>query len=311
MMNPSPNSEERTWAVISHLSVLALGMGIPLPIVGWSDQRRKSQYAAFQCLQALGYQSLIYTFWLMALIVLLILSLVVLLLATGAAADRVNIAAWSIILAVLAAGLFLLYLLFPLLAAVACAFGRDYRYPILGKRLAKHLGYGMPNDREEPSSMNEEREAQWVAAMGHFSVIIFLWGLLAPLTSWMVQGRRNAFLKFQSIQTTIYQIIVNILFLVMSLIFWLGTIPVLILQSQMGASNSNSEAVMAAFALFFVFLLIGLVMLLVLPAFHILGEVAGYRVLKGKNYHYPIIGKLVEKRMANSDGVRAESRLTP
>ncbi|MDQ2692743.1 MAG: DUF4870 domain-containing protein, partial [Chloroflexota bacterium] len=62
-MNSTPTTEERIWAVLSHLSALAFGMGIALPVVGWSDQRRKSNYASFQSLQALGYQSLGYTAW--------------------------------------------------------------------------------------------------------------------------------------------------------------------------------------------------------------------------------------------------------
>jgi len=34
--------------------------------------------------------------------------------------------------------------------------------------------------------------------------------------------------------------------------------------------------------------------------FHIMGQWAGYRVLKGDNYRYPVIGKLVEKRLLQS-----------
>src|SRR5215211_6661557 len=71
-MNTTPTTEDRVWAVLSHLSALAFGMGILLPIIGWSEQRRKSKYAAFQCLQALGYQSLGYTIWLLCYLLLCI-----------------------------------------------------------------------------------------------------------------------------------------------------------------------------------------------------------------------------------------------
>src|SRR5512141_805419 len=77
-MNTSPNTEERIWAVFSHLSALALGMGLLLPIIGWSEQRRKSKYATFQCLQALGYQSLGYTVWFLSYFVLIIVTVFVL-----------------------------------------------------------------------------------------------------------------------------------------------------------------------------------------------------------------------------------------
>jgi hypothetical protein len=31
-----------------------------------------------------------------------------------------------------------------------------------------------------------------------------------------------------------------------------------------------------------------------------MGQWAGYRVLKGDDYHYPVVGKLVEKRLAKT-----------
>src|SRR6266508_6184710 len=76
-MNSTPTTEDRVWAVLSHLSALAFGMGILLPGIGWSEQRRKSKYASFQCLQALGYQSLGYTAWLLSYLVVFIGILIV------------------------------------------------------------------------------------------------------------------------------------------------------------------------------------------------------------------------------------------
>jgi len=72
-MNPPPTTEDRVWAVLAHLSALAFGMGLILPVVGWAEQRRKSQYAAFQSLQALGYQSLGYTVWILGYLLLMVL----------------------------------------------------------------------------------------------------------------------------------------------------------------------------------------------------------------------------------------------
>jgi uncharacterized membrane protein len=61
---------------------------------------------------------------------------------------------------------------------------------------------------------------------------------------------------------------------------------------------------MFAIILFFGSLILAALAMLAIPLFHILGQWAGYRVLKGENYHYPMIGKLVEKRLAKSLGVR-------
>jgi uncharacterized membrane protein len=46
---------------------------------------------------------------------------------------------------------------------------------------------------------------------------------------------------------------------------------------------------------FLVSLLIAFLIILIVPFLHILGQWAGYRVLKGDDYRYPIMGKLVEK----------------
>src|SRR5688572_33087430 len=77
-MKPVPTNEDRIWAVIAHLSAIAFGMGILLPVIGWGEQRRKSKYASFQCLQALGYQSLGYTIWLLSYLVVFVLFLIIL-----------------------------------------------------------------------------------------------------------------------------------------------------------------------------------------------------------------------------------------
>ena len=70
------------------------------------------------------------------------------------------------------AGLIGLYLLLPVVAAVACALGKDFRYPYMGNRLARYLGYTSNQPVEEPAWLNEDHEDRWVVGMGHFCVII-------------------------------------------------------------------------------------------------------------------------------------------
>jgi uncharacterized Tic20 family protein len=300
MMNPSPTTEERIWAVIAHLSALAFGLGLVLPVIGWSDQRNKSRYATFQCLQAFGYQSLGYTIWLLTYIVLVtLLTIVFVIVMPGAGNDNFFIAAWGGIFLLVIFGLLGLYMLLPVIAAIACGFGRDFQYPILGKRLARYLEYG-----NETAGLNDEHQERWAAAMGHFSVIILFWGLLAPVATWILQRRQNTFLRFQSIQTTIYQAIVNLIYIGATMLSFAGMIPLFLWAAFQGNSSSNSTFFMLGPILFFILLLITFPIMLIIPLFHILGQWAGYRVLKGDNYRYPIIGKMVEKRLAKSYGVR-------
>jgi uncharacterized Tic20 family protein len=309
MMNSSPTPEERIWAVISHISALAFGMGLVLPIIGWSEQRNKSKYATFQCLQALGYQSLGYTLWLLSYLVLAILFMVLVVLESflaennGSSSGTLGFVEGSIFLFFFF-GLFAVYMLLPVVAAVACAFGRNFRYPLVGTRLARYLGYGPGPGTDGTAPLNDEHQERWVAAMGHFSVILLFWGVLAPLTTWILQRKQNTFLRFQSAQTSIYQVFVNLLYLGATFLSFAGMLPFAFWFILDGSSDSSAPGFMLGLVLLLLSLLIAFVTLFVIPLFHILGQWAGYRVLKGDNYRYPILGKLVEKRLAKSYGVQ-------
>ncbi|MEP7134217.1 MAG: DUF4870 domain-containing protein [Chloroflexota bacterium] len=296
-MKTTPSTEERVWAVLSHLSALAFGMGILLPIVGWSEQRRKSKYAAFQCLQALGYQSLGYTVWLLTYLVVMLVSvgsMVAIMASTPEGASNMDVftTIWMSVFLVMAFGSFGLYLLLPVIAAVACAFGKDFRYPIMGNRLARYLGYDSDTEQEW---LIEEHEDRWVAAMGHFSVIILLWGILAPLTAWILQGKRGLFMRFQSIQTLIYQALATLLYVAGMALYTFGFFVFMALTGLGGGNALSSSTGMVGMGVLLISMLFAIGIVLLLPLFHIMGQWAGYRVLKGDDYRYPVVGRLVEK----------------
>jgi uncharacterized Tic20 family protein len=277
-------------------------MGIVLPVIGWSDQRRKSNYASFQCLQALGYQSLGYTLWILSYLVIIIVASIILLATLGSeTGSGQNIEAvwspWTIMIFIVVFGCFVVYFLLPIIAAVACAFGRDFRYPILGNRLAGYLGYEPVQAGSEQPRLIEDHEDRWVAGMGHFSVIIAIWGMAAPLIAWVLQGHRSLFLKFQSVQVLIYQAGVTILYL--GTVF-LSLVGVMIISfiAMMGWTENvrmDSPVGIAGIVFFAVSLLVIVLVMLLVPFLHILGQCAGYRVLRGDDYRYPLVGGLVER----------------
>jgi uncharacterized Tic20 family protein len=301
MMKFTPTTEDRIWAVISHLSALAFGMGIALPVVGWSDQRRKSNYASFQSLQALGYQSLGFTVWALSyLVVVIVVSLIILAIGGSGSSNTENLDAaltpWMIVLVVVVFGFLGIYLALPVIAAIACAFGRDFRYPVLGDRLARYLGYGPM--QEQGVWLNEEHEVRWVAAMGHFSILIAIWGMLAPLATWILEGKQNLFLKFQSVQTLVYQAIATLLYFLGIFFYLVGVVLIVAGLGAIEEVSFNSPVGVVGIALFSVTVLLAILILLFLPFMHILAQWAGYRVLKGDNYQYPWVGRFVDKRMS-------------
>jgi uncharacterized Tic20 family protein len=304
-MNISPSSEDRIWAVISHLSSLAFGIGILLPIVGWSDRRRKSNYASFQNLQALGYQSLGYTVWILTYLIVIIIAMIVLVFMSFQAEKSGKdfgtfLGSGWIILFIVLFGFFALYFLLPIIAAVACAFGRDFRYPLMGNRLARYLEYNPAQKPEEQIWLNEDHEFRWVAAMGHFSILIMLWGMLAPLTTWILYGKRSFFLKFQSIQTLVYQAGTTALYFAGAFMYMLGFLMLVALTGISRTPDFNSSTGLFSIIVFGLSLLISFALILSVPLLHILGQWAGYRILKGDNYRYPLIGKLIERWIANN-----------
>ena len=295
-MNTTPTTEDRIWAVLAHLSALSFGMGILLPVVGWSDQRRKSNYAAFQCLQALGYQSVGFTVWALSYLVIIILGSIVLLATLPP--EQTSPAALPpgfLIFFIVVFGGFAAYYVLPIIAGIACALGRDFRYPVIGERLAHYVDFPSAQKQDMETWLNEEHEFRWVAAMGHFSILIIIWGMLAPLTAWIIQGKNSGFLKFQSIQTLVYQAFATIIYFAGSFFYLLGILMLVASMGAIGGMDFNSSMGAISIVLLGVLLLISAVLILSVPLLHILGQWAGYRVLKGDDYHYPLIGRLVEK----------------
>src|SRR5688500_6540873 len=126
-MNTAPTTEDRIWTVLSHLSAVTFGMGILLPVIGWAEQRRRSNYASFQCLQALGYQSLGYTIWALFSAVAGIIYVFIMLptLNTARGPNEVGILVSNFVTFIFV--LSGIYILLPIIAAISCAIGKDFR----------------------------------------------------------------------------------------------------------------------------------------------------------------------------------------
>ena len=301
-MKNVPTTEERVWAVLSHLSAIAFGMGILIPVIAWSEQRRKSNYASFQSLQALGYQSLGYTFWILGSFVIIVIHSLFtvreLVSATQSGEDPASflgpvMTLHFVVMMVLIGA----YFLPPVIAAVATAMGRDFRYPLMGDRLARYLGYDPSKASDEQNGLMDDHEDRWVAAMGHFAVIIAIWGMLAPLTAWILQGKRGFFLRFQSVQTLTFQVFVTLLFFSSGFVYLFGLIAFAVTIGFSGGGELNSSTVIPGFIILAFSVLLTIAIMFVIPLFHIQGQWAGYRILKGDDYRYPFFGRLVERRM--------------
>jgi uncharacterized Tic20 family protein len=141
----------------------------------------------------------------------------------------------------------------------------------------------------------EEHEDRWLASTGHFAVIIILWGLLVPIFAWVMQARRSLFLKFQSTQTVLYQVGTMLLYAVAGFFYVFGLAVFFLAIGFEDSFTMDSSFILIGGIISLVSLLIAMLIILAVPLLHILGQWAGYRVLKGDDYRYPLVGKLVER----------------
>jgi uncharacterized Tic20 family protein len=252
-------------------------------------------------LQALGYQSLGYTIWILTTLVVVIIasigSFVGIANITNAENLQTEIMALVFAHTTLMLGLIGIYFALPVFAAIACAFGKDFRYPIMGNRLAKYLGYDFSASAKEDAWLIEEHEDRWVASMGHFAVIIMLWGMLIPITAWVTQGKRSLFLKFQAIQAFAFQAGTLLLYGLSMFLYFGGVIFFILTMGGMDAANLDSSVGMIGLVVFFGSLLCVFGIVLLIPLLHIMGQWAGYRILKGDDYRYPIVGRWINRLM--------------
>lgn len=291
------SSEEKFWSVLAHLSVFTGGVGLLIPIYGWIENRQKSAYASFQSLQALCYQSVGYTLWaVLYLVVLIGLSIFTLPgLLRGLPAGTAELGPWIATHALVILGLYVIYLIVPLVGALLCAVGRDFHYPLLGGPMARFLRY-LPGS--EPEGLDETRADRFAASMGHFCVIYPLWGLFVPIAVLVTQGARSSYLKFQALQAIVFQVATGLLTLILGFVTFVVLLSALVpFATARDPSQPPIESLLGAM----LFLVCLGVLILLAPLFQVLGQWAGLRILQGHDYRYPLIGRLVANWLAKRE----------
>lgn len=291
-------SDDRIWAALAHASALLAFLGPLAAVILWLTQRKRSTYAAFHALQAMIYQSA--WFWLYLTVIPLGAAVLVMGWIFGAALlepsttdSFLTAIVPQIIIWVMVLGSWVVYALIAILAAVLCLMGRDFRYPLLGNRLAHFLGY----DGSPRATLLEEHEDRVVAAVSHSTLVVAFFGLLTPIGVWITQHQRSAFLRFQSLQAAIYQLlgtIAYVAFMALDLLFVFGSMAALLYANATGRL-STAPVWMGLIAIPFLCAL-G-IFLLALPLYHLFGFLATIGVLRGHDFRYPILGRMLAARM--------------
>ncbi|MGE5073497.1 MAG: DUF4870 domain-containing protein [Anaerolineae bacterium] len=292
------STDDRIWAALAHASAFLMFVGPLVALIMWVMNRRKSPYVAFQSLQVMLYQTIFFWAWFSIIPLVMIILLFVWIALTAPLMSRnANPAALMAVpefdMMAVMFGSFLVYGLIGVAGAVACLMGRDFKYPWLGQRTAAYLGYEGP----ATASLDENKEDRIVAAACHSTAMVVFFGILTPITAWLTQHERSRFLRFQAMQTVFYQAIGLIGY------FGLVALSMLLMTAMVGglfAMNSfgftsHSPGWLIALVLPFTALLC--IIELAIPLYHLFAFLGTVRVLRGHNFHYPILGNILASRM--------------
>ena len=303
-MNTAASPDEKVMAALAHGSVIMAFVGPIIPVIIWSTQRKKSTFVAFHALQAMGYQA--FTFWLWMIVMILLVPLATLLIPLSMvfmeSSNNLGVTPFIFQLVLFTAifGLMGIFFLTGIAGAIFCLMGRDFRYPVMGEWLEKYLSY---DENVEPP-LDETQEDNWVAGICHATAILQLWGVVTPLIVWFTQKERSIRLRFQSMQAFVYQIIAFVIYMLgmaVYMVFFLGMFLILILGGTRGADNALQGPGTIILTVFLVVMfLFWLIVTIVMPIYYLLAGWAGFRVVRGHHFRYPILGKIIEKRMETS-----------
>lgn len=151
-------------------------------------------------------------------------------------------------------------------------------------------------------NIDTNREDQLAAALCHASAMVPLIGMMVPIAVWFSQREHSPLLRFQAIQALVYQILGIAAYFLLgacSMLSMLFMFPIPFLAEAMPRGNQSSPQMVLMIVVMVLFfgsmLLISLAYSLGAPLYVIIALVAGWRILGGHNFHYPLLGRLVER----------------
>lgn len=147
LSSPEPAQNDRIMASLAHVSALLPLMGVIAPIIIWATQKDKSEYVAFQALQAVAYQLLMIFAWFVGMGCYMLSFFSTFLTMPFAGSESPSTLPPFFLIGFLIPfiifGLIFLggavFILYGIVGAVMTFQGKDFRYFILGNRLADYL----------------------------------------------------------------------------------------------------------------------------------------------------------------------------
>jgi len=315
--------DARIISAFAHASILLPGIGIFVPVVLWSFRKKYSNFVRNQALQTLIFQ-LFQWIWIQLITLFVFMSVFTYASISTASHltpevyfNRMLTASILSILTIVTG--WMVYQLFGVIGAVICLTGRSFKYPLIGHWIAKYVSsfhkksldpildmefmdLASATSGQIPDAISfEDREDRLVAAAAHGSILILVLGFLAPLILAMMDKEKSLQNRFQVLQALLFQGIGQVIIFVLSgcQLIMAVSIGVPMALFDYVAQTSSSEPIILGIGLLIIFLMaINVFILLITPLLATLGIIASVQVLRGKQYHYPILGRWLAKKMS-------------
>ncbi len=154
------------------------------------------------------------------------------------------------------------------------------------------------------------QDERWIAALCHASVIIPMQGLLVPIIVWATQQKRSKELRLQAIQAAIFQFIGIAGYMVAVGFYMIGIFTTLPLSIIIAGPSQSAEPGFPILMFVFVFFFMA-ALFIAGPIWMLIGLIGGGRTLAGYNFHYPLLGKWIEKRFIDNKETAQEDEQLP
>ena len=300
-MTQTETTTKRWPAALAHAAILIPGIGFVLPLMLW--QREENPQNKGQILQAFVYQMMQVIFWQVVLLVELILLVLFQIVNAQLAANYEAMNGFLIAALLVLAAVFifanLLYITIGLLAAIQVSRGKDWQYPWLGKKVNASLF--------ADGSLDEDFGIRLVAAIDHFGIFFGLSCILVPFITWIIAKERAVTLHYHAMQALVIQALAQVFLHLMMVLIGIAASPLMI--ALVTIPSHDTESFLTREMLLVSMVILGILMCLTVllhPLLAVLATIAGIRLLKNKEYDYPMIGKMIKKRIM---GVPASSGL--
>ena len=151
LTSPAPAQNDKIMAALAHVSALLPLMGVIAPIIIWATQKDKSEFVAFQALQAIAYQLLMILAWFvgMGCYMLSFFATFLTIPFAGNGSESTPSSPFFmlgfLIPFIIFGAIFVggaIFILYGVVGAIMTFQGKNFRYIILGNRLSSYLQKG-------------------------------------------------------------------------------------------------------------------------------------------------------------------------